>query len=92
MDYGTLIELEASNFPGNILEEGDQVKSLTINRLTNLIKMKYGKEADVDYKLNDFVLSELQLDEKDSRELEIMVSSHWRFSAEEGGITIAPAK
>lgn len=41
MDYSTLIELNESNFLGNILEEGYQVKFLTINGLTNLIRMKY---------------------------------------------------
>lgn len=92
MDYSTLIELNESNFLGNILKEGYQVKFLTINGLTNLIRMKYKKEPDEDYKLERFVLSELQLDEESSEELENLLSSNWRFSETKNGISISPSQ
>ncbi|AKG73042.1 hypothetical protein [Salinicoccus halodurans] len=92
MDYDGLFELEAEDFLGNILEKGYQVKFLTINGLTNLIRMKYGKEADSDYRLSGFVVSELQLEAEERRDLETMLSSNWKFSESENGITIAPAK
>lgn len=92
MDYSTLVELDEQDFLGNILEEGYQVKFLTINGLTNLIRMKYEKESGRDYELDDFVLSGLQLDEEERLELERLLSSNWHFSALDNGITIAPAK
>ncbi|HIW13712.1 MAG TPA: hypothetical protein H9891_11225 [Candidatus Salinicoccus stercoripullorum] len=91
MDYSGLRMLESGNFLGNILEEGYQVKFLTINGLTNLIRMKYGKKQDDDYRLEDFTVSELQLGDTDVEVLGNLLSSNWEMKWTDKGVTIFPA-
>lgn len=91
MDYSGLRMLESGNFLGNILEEGYQVKFLTINGLTNLIRMKYGKKQDDDYRLEDFTVSELQLGDTDVEVLGNLLSSNWEMKWTDKGVTISPA-
>jgi|SRR5690625_1420334 len=91
MDYSGLVELEAENFLGNILVEGYQVKFLTINGLTNLIRMKYGKKKDEDYRLEDFEVSELELDDNEADELGNLLSPNWKMRKSGTNVTITPA-
>ncbi|WP_017547698.1 hypothetical protein [Salinicoccus carnicancri] len=91
MDYSGLCELESENFLGNILEEGYQVKFLTINGLTNLIRMKYGKKEDEDYRLEGFKVSGLELDDKEADELGNLLSTNWEIDKSRRGVIIAPA-
>ena len=91
MDNSGLRMLESGNFLGNILEEGYQVKFLTINGLTNLIRMKYGKKQDDDYRLEDFTVSELQLGDTDVEVLGNLLSSNWEMKWTDKGVTIFPA-
>ena len=91
MDYSGLVELETENFLGNILEEGYQVKFLTINGLTNLIRMKYGKKKDEDYRLEDFKVSELELDDNEADELGNLLSPNWKMRKSGTNVTITPA-
>ncbi|KKK33369.1 hypothetical protein WN59_11480 [Salinicoccus sediminis] len=91
MDYSGLVELEAENFLGNILEDGYQVKFLTINGLTNLIRLKYGKKKGEDYRLEDFTVSELGLDDKEADELGNLLSPNWEIRKSGTGVIISPA-
>lgn len=92
MDFDALVELSKNADFESIVNDGYKVKFLTFNGLKNLIKMKFGKFADEDYQVDEFVISGLELDENQQKDLENILSANWTLSSEAGGITVKPTK
>ena len=92
MDFDALVELDKNADFESIVNDGYKVKFLTFNGLKNLIKMKFGKFADEDYQVDEFVISGLELDENQQKDLENILSANWTLSSEAGGVTVKPAK
>lgn len=92
MDFDALIALnDSANFE-SIINDGYKVKFLTFNGLKNLIKMKFGKFAEEDYQLEEFVISGLELSEQQQKDLENMLSANWTMENKAGGVTVQPTK
>lgn len=92
MDFDALVELSKNADFEAIVNDGYKVKFLTFNGLKNLIKMKFGKFADEDYQVDDFVISGLELEKNQQQDLENMLSANWTLSGEAGGVTVKPTK
>ncbi len=92
LDFTLLIDMEESVGLKTLLEDGYQVKFLTFNGLKNLIKLKFGKIADEDYKVDDFTLSGLALDETQAADLGNALSSNWQMTKEDDGYKVQPVK
>ena len=92
MDFEALVELGKNADFESIVNDGYKVKFLTFNGLKNLIKMKFGKFADEDYQVDEFVISGLELDENQQKDLENILSANWTLESEAGGITVKPTK
>ncbi len=92
MDFDALVELDKNADFESIVNDGYKVKFLTFNGLKNLIKMKFGKFADEDYQVDEFVISGLELDENQQKDLENILSANWTLSSEAGGVTVKPTK
>lgn len=92
MDFDALIALNDSADFESIINDGYKVKFLTFNGLKNLIKMKFGKFAEEDYQLEEFVISGLELAEQQQKDLENMLSANWTMENEAGGVTVKPTK
>lgn len=92
MDFDALVELSKNADFEAIVNDGYKVKFLTFNGLKNLIKMKFGKFADEDYQVDEFVISGLELDENQQKDLENILSANWTLESEAGGVTVKPAK
>ena len=92
MDFDALVKLSETADFESIVNDGYKVKFLTFNGLKNLIKMKFGKFAEEDYQVEEFVISGLELDESQQKDLENMLSANWTLSSEAGGVTVQPTK
>ena len=92
MDFEALVELGKNADFESIVNDGYKVKFLTFNGLKNLIKMKFGKFADEDYQVDEFVISGLELDENQQKDLENILSANWTLESEAGGVTVKPTK
>lgn len=92
MDFDALVELSKNADFEAIVNDGYKVKFLTFNGLKNLIKMKFGKFADEDYQVDEFVISGLEISEDQQKDLENMLSANWILDSEAGGVTVKPTK
>lgn len=92
MDFDALVALSKTADFEAIVSKGYKVKFLTFNGLKNLIKMKFGKFADEDYQVDEFVISGLELDQNQQQDLEHMLSANWTLSSEASGVTVKPTK
>lgn len=92
MDFDALVELSKNADFEAIVNDGYKVKFLTFNGLKNLIKMKFGKFADEDYQVDEFVISGLEISEDQQKDLEYMLSANWILDSEAGGVTVKPTK
>ncbi|RAZ69191.1 hypothetical protein [Planococcus maitriensis] len=72
-------ELEA------IFRDGYQVKFLTINGAKNLLRLKFGQEADLDYTETEQGLSGIMLDEAQAETFRQLLSDNCRLEQETGG-------
>ena len=73
-----------------ILDEGYEVRFLTFKGLYSLLELKFNKEKDVDYDVEEFTISRLQLTEAEINTLKQLVSANWEIEIKEDGVTIAP--
>lgn len=73
-----------------ILDEGYEVRFLTFKGLYSLLELKFNKEKDVDYDVEEFTISRLQLTEAEITTLKQLVSANWEIEIKEDGVTIAP--
>lgn len=73
-----------------ILDEGYEVRFLTFKGLYSLLELKFNKEKDVDYDVEEFTISRLQLTEVEINTLKQLVSANWEIEIKEDGVTIAP--
>src|SRR5699024_7974168 len=73
-----------------ILDEGYEVSFLTFKGLYSLLELKFNKEKDVDYDVEEFTISRLQLTEAEITTLKQLVSANWEIEIKEDGVTIAP--
>lgn len=81
-----------SNRITSILQEGYEVKFLTFNGLVNLLRIKFHKEKDVDYVVDHFVVSKLEMGDSTYATLQQLVSANWTVTKEANKVTIAPTK
>lgn len=72
----------------SILDKGYQIKFLTFNGLVNLIRLKFGKEVNRDFKKEEQGIINLHVDETQRATIQQMLSSNWIIVSEEQG-TIA---
>lgn len=92
LDFSLLIDMEESIGLRTLLEDGYKVKFLTFNGLKNLIKLKFGKVAEEDYKVDEFKLSGLNLDESQALDLANALSANWQMIETEDGYKVQPVK
>lgn len=92
MDFDALVELSKNADFESIVNDGYKVKFLTFNGLKNLIKMKFGKFAEEDYQVDEFVISGLEISEDQQKDLENILSANWTLESEAGGVTVKPTK
>lgn len=92
MDFDALVALNESADFKSIINDGYKVKFLTFNGLKNLIKMRFGKFAEEDYQVEEFVLSGLVLTDQQKKDLENMLSANWTLEDEASGVTVRPTK
>jgi len=87
-DYTGLYELEDL---GDLLENGYQVKFLTLPGLTNLLKMRFQKEKDQDYVQEGNSLKGLSLSNQEKEAIEKWLSPNWALRQVGDQYTIEPA-
>ena len=87
-DFTLLHEL--ANQMDAILDEGYEVRFLTFKGLYSLLELKFNKEKDVDYDIDEFTISHLQLTEAEIKTLKQLVSANWEVVSTENGVTITP--
>lgn len=73
-----------------LLTEGYEIKFLTFTGLVNLLQLKFHKEENVDYDVDEFIVSKLQLTEEQLKTFQQMVSANWLITTSEAGVTITP--
>lgn len=92
LDFSLLIDMDESIGLRTLLEDGYKVKFLTFNGLKNLIKLKFGKVAEEDYKVDEFKLSGLNLDESQALDLANALSANWQMIESQDGYKVQPVK
>lgn len=73
-----------------IMDEGYEVRFLTFKGLYSLLQLKFNKEQDVDYDVDGFTISHLQLTEAEIKTLKQFISANWNVTEEENRIKIEP--
>lgn len=73
-----------------LLTEGYEIKFLTFTGLVNLLQLMFHKEENVDYDVDEFIVSKLQLTEEQLKTLQQIVSANWQISTSNTGVTITP--
>ncbi|MBD7944136.1 hypothetical protein H9650_08395 [Psychrobacillus sp. Sa2BUA9] len=78
-EYQTLLNVYVQNKPQfkELLENGYSVKFITINGLKNLLKMKFEKIEDQDYKINNHTIELLELNPQQLSTLRQLLSINW---------------
>ncbi|WP_010283142.1 hypothetical protein [Bacillus timonensis] len=86
-DFKELLKLAEHDIEDfqSILLDGYKVKYVTFKGLQNLIKFRFGIEADKDYQLTETSIENLKLTEEQANTLKQMISQNWIFHWE-GGI------
>lgn len=89
-DFTQLLPLAAdqSQFQ-SILNDGYTIKFLTYNGLMNMLRMRFGKEADEDFVKEEQGVSGLSVDSEQLSTIKQMLSSNWTVTQEEGKETYA---
>ncbi|ANU20515.1 hypothetical protein BBI15_09950 [Planococcus plakortidis] len=89
VEIGELLKHENFASLGTDLEtvfrDGYQVKFLTVNGAKNLLRIKFGQEADLDYTETEQGLSGLALDEAQAESFRQILSDNCRLEQEAGG-------
>src|SRR5690625_993890 len=73
-----------------IIDEGYEVRFLTFKGLYSLLELKFNKEKDVDYEIDEFTISRLQLTEAEIKTLQQLVSANWEVEMTEDGVSVTP--
>ena len=78
-EYQTLLNVYVQNKSQfkELLENGYSVKFITINGLKNLLKMKFEKIEDQDYKINNHTIELLELTPQQLSTLRQLLSINW---------------
>lgn len=81
-DFNALVTLadEDKDFFRSVIEDGYQVKFVTINGLQRLLELKFGKLPDRDFTLNENGIDHLQMDEEQLLLLKQILSNNWIVS------------
>lgn len=81
-DFNELVKLadEDNDFFRSIIEDGYQVKFVTINGLQRLLELKFGKLPDRDFTLNENGIDHLQMNEEQLLLLKQILSNNWLVS------------
>ena len=89
-DYTLLEELSKQNRESfsAVINNGYKVKFLTLNGLVNLIQLKLDKTKEVDFKVHDDGISELEVSEEQRNVIEQMISANWRIEENEQGLSV----
>ncbi len=87
-DFTLLDELR--NNIDAIVDEGYEVRFLTFKGVYSLLELKFNKEQDVDFYIDEFTVTHLHLTAEEIRTLKQLVSANWEVTSTEDGVTIAP--
>lgn len=87
-DFTGLYALE--DHLATILQEGYQIKFLTMPGLINLLRMKYNKELEKDYIAKETSLENLTLTTEEKSDLENWLAANWQLVENEEKFSIVP--
>lgn len=78
-DYTTLINLQEKDADAfqSIIQDGYQVKFVTINGLKNLLKLKFNITEE-EYELTEHGIEDLSVDEDTLFTIKLMLSANWK--------------
>lgn len=62
----------------SVIQDGYQVKFLTLNGLINLVQLKFNKKKDVDFTVHEDGISNLRLAEQDNPKMRQFLSQNWK--------------
>lgn len=89
-DFTALYALDEADILEEILRDGYEIKYLTFTGLVNLLKIKFDRHENEDYDVEDFTITNLQLDEEEAKTLSQFVSKNWQVTKLDSGIMIQP--
>lgn len=72
-----------------VLDQGYQVKFITFNGLKNLLRIRFGKEENKDYVLEERGISNLVLDHEQLESVKQMLSENWVIKEVEGEFVVS---
>lgn len=76
----------------SILHTGYEIKFLTFNGLVNLLRIKFQKEKEVHYNIDNYIITNLTMSNREYQELQQLLSSNWIITNKENEIIIKPIK
>lgn len=89
-DFTALYDLHEQGILEEVLKEGYEIKFLTFTGLVNLLRIKFNRHENEDFKVKDYTIEQLQLDHQELETLQQLVSSNWQITKEASGIKIKP--
>jgi len=90
-DYDELIETAQMDLDAfrSALLDGYEIKFVTFNGLKNLLRMRFGKEEDMDYTVTETGIKGLRLSPHKLEQFSNMLSSNWLATSDEtGAVTV----
>lgn len=90
-DFEQLIALAEKDLAAfeKVIHDGYAVKFVTVGGLERLLSLKFGKEANQDYKKTETGIYGLVLDEPALHELKEILSSNWKVKKDNQGIIVS---
>lgn len=89
-DFTILYELFSRGVLEEVLENGYKVTFLTFPGLINLLKLKFEKVENIDFIVNEYMISKLILNKKEEQDLRTFLSVNWLIEQREDGFIIMP--
>lgn len=89
-DFTILSDLAKAGRLEKIITDGYEVTFLTFTGLVNILKLKYNKIEEKDFKVKDYTVSELQLADEELATLTQLLSPNWTLTKLTSGVTISP--
>lgn len=89
-DFTLLYELEQLGILKDVLENGYEIKFLTFTGLVNVLRLKFNKEENEDYHVENFTVLNLSLSEQETDVLKQMLSNNWRLTTIDNYVMIQP--
>lgn len=76
----------------SILQTSYEIKFLTFNGLVNLLRIKFQKEKGVHYNVDNYIITNLTMSNRECQELQQLLASNWIITNKENEIMIQPVK